>query len=176
MKKIIVYGSKYGTTKRYAIELSNKTGIKVISYDKAKDLSTYDTIVYLGGLYAGGVLGLSKTIKLLPENSKQTVIIVTVGLADTKDSVNTDKIKSSIRKQIPKDIYDKAKKFHLRGGIDYQKLNLKHKIMMKLLYNKVKKIPLEKQTAETKAMIDTYNQKVDFVDFNSLKDIIEILS
>jgi flavodoxin len=176
MKKIIVYGSKYGTTKRYAIELSNKTGIKVISYDKSKDLSTYDTIVYLGGLYAGGVLGLSKTIKLLPENSKQTVIIVTVGLADTKDSVNTDKIKSSIRKQIPKDIYDKAKKFHLRGGIDYQKLNLKHKIMMKLLYNKVKKIPLEKQTAETKAMIDTYNQKVDFVDFNSLKDIIEILS
>ncbi|MGN9164485.1 flavodoxin domain-containing protein [Tissierellaceae bacterium HCP3S3_D8] len=176
MKKIIVYGSKYGTTKRYAIELSNKTGIKVISYDKARDLSTYDTIVYLGGLYAGGVLGLSKTIKLLPENSKQTVIIVTVGLADTKDSVNTDKIKSSIRKQIPKDIYDKAKKFHLRGGIDYQKLNLKHKIMMKLLYNKVKKIPLEKQTAETKAMIDTYNQKVDFVDFNSLKDIIEILS
>ena len=132
--------------------------------------------MYLGGLYAGGVLGLSKTIKLLPENSKQTVIIVTVGLADTKDSVNTDKIKSSIRKQIPKDIYDKAKKFHLRGGIDYQKLELKHKIMMKFLYNKVKKIPLEKQTVEMKAMIDTYNQKVDFVDFDSLTDIIEILS
>lgn len=176
MKKIIIYGSKYGTTKRYAVELSNKTGIKVISYDKARDLSTYDTIVYLGGLYAGGVLGLSKTIKSLPPNSKQTVIIVTVGLADTKDSVNTDKIKSSIRKQIPKDIYDKAKKFHLRGGIDYQKLELKHKIMMKFLYNKVKKIPLEKQTVEMKAMIDTYNQKVDFVDFDSLTDIIEILS
>lgn len=30
MNKIIIYGSKYGSTKRYAMELSNLTGIKVI--------------------------------------------------------------------------------------------------------------------------------------------------
>lgn len=63
--------------------------------------------------------------------------------------------------------------FHLRGGIDYGKLNFIHKTMMTLLYNKVKNLPEEKKTAEVKAMIDTFNQKVDFVDYDSLKPIVE---
>lgn len=45
--------------------------------------------------------------------------------------------------------------------------------MMKLLYNAVKKIPEGKLTAENKAMIETYNKKVDFVDFSSLGKIID---
>lgn len=65
--------------------------------------------------------------------------------------------------------------FHLRGGIDYQKLTFKHKTMMTLLYNKAKKIPEEKKTAEIKAMIETFNSKVDFVDFTSLNRITEII-
>ena len=47
-----------------------------------------------------------------------------------------------------------------------------HKTMMKLLYNAVKKLPEEKKTAEDRAMIDTYNQKISFVNFSSLDDII----
>lgn len=47
---------------------------------------------------------------------------------------------------------------------------------MKLLYNAIKNIPEEKQTAENKAMIETYNKKVDFIDFSSLDKLInEIL-
>ena len=45
--------------------------------------------------------------------------------------------------------------------------------MMKLLYNAVKNLPEEKKTAEDKAMIDTYNQKVDFLDFSMLDNIID---
>ena len=44
---------------------------------------------------------------------------------------------------------------------------------MKLLYNAIKNIPEEKQTAENKAMIETYNKKVDFIDFSSLDEIIK---
>ena len=58
-------------------------------------------------------------------------------------------------------------------SLDNQKLNFKHKTMMTLLYNKVKKLPEEKQTVEMKAMIETFNSKVDFVDFNSLNYIAE---
>lgn len=43
---------------------------------------------------------------------------------------------------------------------------------MKLLYNAIKNIPEEEQTAENKAMIETYNKKVDFIDFSSLDEII----
>ena len=55
------------------------------------------------------------------------------------------------------------------GGIDYSKLHFAHKTMMKLLYNAVKNLPEERQTAENKAMIETYNKKVNFVDFSSME-------
>lgn len=172
MSNIIIYGSHYGTTKQYAKELSRRTNIEAISFKNVKEINDYDNIIYLGGLYAGGVLGMSKTIKKLNNIVNKKIIIVTVGLSDPMDEVNKNNIRNNIKKQVSKEIFEKAKIFHLRGGIDYSKLNFKHKTMMKLLYNAVKNLPKEKQTAEDRAMIETYNQKVNFVDFSSLDKII----
>lgn len=60
---IIIYGSKYGTTKQYAKELSKKTNIKAEGYEDIKTINEYETIIYIGALYAGGVLGMAKTFK-----------------------------------------------------------------------------------------------------------------
>ena len=173
MNNIIIYGSHYGTTKQYAEELSRRTNIKAISFKEVKEINDYNNIIYLGGLYAGGVLGMSKTIKKLNDVSNKKIIIVTVGLSDPTDEVNQNNIRNNIKNQIPKEIFEKAKIFHLRGGIDYSKLNFAHKTMMKLLYNAVKNLQKEKQTAEDRAMIETYNKKVSFIDFSSLDKIID---
>ena len=115
---------------------------------------------------------MSKTLKKLNNISNKNIIIITVGLADPTDEKNIDNIRNNIKSQISKEIFEKAKICCLRGGIDYSKLNFAHKTMMKLLYNAVKKIPKEKLTAENRAMIETYNQKVNFVDFSNLDSII----
>ncbi len=172
MNSIIIYGSHYGTTKQYAEELSKRTNIKAISFKKFnQQINDYDNIIYLGALYAGGVLGMSKTLKKLNNISNKKILIATVGLSDPTDEVNKNNIRNNIKNQIPKEVLEKAKIFHLRGGIDYSKLNFAHKTMMKLLYNAVKKLPNEKQTAEDRAMIETYNKKVNFIDFSSLDKI-----
>ena len=44
--------------------------------------------------------------------------------------------------------------------------------MLKLLYNRIKNLPEEKKTPEDKAMIDTYNKKVNFIEFSTLDKII----
>ena len=173
MKSIIVYGSNYGTTKQYANELSRRTNMKAISFKKVnQQINDYDNIIYLGALYAGGVLGMSKTLKKLNNISNKKIIIVTVGLSDPTDEVNKNNIINNIKNQMPKKFFEKAKIFHLRGGIDYSKLNFAHKTMMKMLYNAVKNLPKEKLTAEDRAMIETYNKKVNFIDFSSLDEII----
>lgn len=173
MNSIIIYGSHYGTTKQYAEELSKRTNIKAISFKKFnQQINDYDNIIYLGALYAGGVLGMSKTLKKLNNISNKKILIATVGLSDPTDEVNKNNIRNNIKNQIPKEVLEKAKIFHLRGGIDYSKLNFAHKTMMKLLYNAVKNLPNEKQTAEDRAMIETYNKKVNFIDFSSLDEII----
>ena len=154
MNSIIIYGSHYGTTKQYAEELSKRTNIKAISFKKFnQQINDYDNIIYLGALYAGGVLGMSKTLKKLNNISNKKILIATVGLSDPTDEVNKNNIRNNIKNQIPKEVLEKAKIFHLRGGIDYSKLNFAHKTMMKLLYNAVKNLPNEKQTAEDRAMI-----------------------
>ncbi|HIR73964.1 TPA: hypothetical protein IAB95_00505 [Candidatus Ventrenecus avicola] len=176
MSNIILYGSHYGTTKLYAEELSRRTNIEVSSFKTIKDINQYDTIIYLGGLYAGGVLGMAKTLKNLNDVSHKKIILVTVGLADPTDEVNKNNIRNNIKRQLKKEVFEKAKIFHLRGGIDYSKLNFGHKTMLRLLYNSIKNLPEEKQTAEDKAMIETYNKKVNFIDFSSLDDIIHEIS
>ena len=173
MNSIIVYGSNYGTTKQYANELSRRTNMKVISFKKVnQQINDYDNIIYLGALYAGGVLGMSKTLKKLNNILNKKIIIVTVGLSDPTDEVNKNNIRNNIKNQISREVFEKAKIFHLRGGIDYSELNFAHKTMMKLLYNAVKNLPKEKLTAEDRAMIETYNKKVNFIDFSSLDEII----
>ncbi len=175
MNEIIIYGSYYGTSKKYAEELSGKTGIKACSYKDIKDINAYKTIIYLGGLYAGGVEGMKKTLKDLTDISNKKIIIATVGLADPNDKENIDNIKSKMRSQISPDIYEKAEIFHLRGGIDYSKLSFLHKTMMNMVYKKALSVPEEEKTAEIRAMIETYNKQVDFVDLNSLDPIINSL-
>ena len=53
METQIIYGSQYGAAKRYAHRMAERTGIPMIPYDKAEDLTGCSTIIYIGGLYAG---------------------------------------------------------------------------------------------------------------------------
>lgn len=172
MEHIIVYGSQYGSTRRYAEKLSEQTGIPAVSYKDAPALSGKKTIVYLGGLYAGGVLGLKKTLQSFVFQDGQKLLLVTVGLADPNEPENLDTIRTSLRSQLPAELLGRAKIFHLRGGINYQKLSFGHRTIMKLLYQSLRRTPLEKQTAENRAFMETYGKHVDFMDFSALEPII----
>ncbi len=172
---IVIYGSQYGTARKYAKELAERVGFDIKSYEDVKDINSYDAIVYIGALYAGGVLGMKKTFAKISQCENKKIIIATVGLADPTDSENTDNIKQGMEKQLSKELYKSARIFHLRGGIDYSKLGFKHKTMMGLLYKKAVSLPEEQKTAEVRAMIQTYNQKVDFVDLETLNDIINAI-
>ena len=72
---IVIYGSQYGTAKRYAEELSNRLGFELKSYEEVADVNLYDTIIYVGALYAGGVLGMKKTFKGMKDSNGHTIVI-----------------------------------------------------------------------------------------------------
>jgi len=101
MRSLIIYGSQYGTAKCYAEKLSEMKAIPMINYEDIKNLTNYETIIHFGGLYTGGVRGLKNAIKVLPKNAN--IIFATVGLVDITDIENTDTVKKSISKQVPKE-------------------------------------------------------------------------
>lgn len=173
MSQIIIYGSKYGTSMKYAEALSEKLGIPAVSYKEVRNINIYDEVIYIGGLYAGGVCGMAKTLKKWTLQDNRRLCIVTVGVSDPTEKKNIECIRGAIKMQLPEVVYEKAAIFHLRGGIDYSRLNKLHKMMMGMVYKKAKSVPEDKRDAETEAMIETYNQKVDFVDLLTLSPIIE---
>ncbi len=172
MKSVILYGSRYGSARRYAQELSKQTDIPAVSYQEAPPLSKLETIVYIGALYAGGVLGLTKTLRRQSFGEHQRLVIVTVGLADPDILQNRENIRNALQKQIPAQLYGRAAVFHLRGAIDYQALSLGHRTMLALLHRSLQKKPAEEWSEEDKALMETYGKQADFVDFASLRPII----
>ena len=169
MKTLIIYGSQYGSTKRYAERLSEMKGIEAIDFRQAKDIKEFDRIIFMGGLYAGGIHGLKKTVSKMADN--QELVIVTVGMTNPNETEYFSGIKKSIKAQIPANLYNEEKIFHLRGAMDYSQLNLKHRFMMSMFHKMVLKMLESKRTADAKAMLETYNQKVDFVDFSALEQL-----
>ena len=170
---VIIYGSQYGTTKRYAEYLSEMTGIEAVAFKEAKDIDKYDRVIFMGALYAGSVLGLKKTVSKM--SPKQELVIVTVGLVDPNDPENIDYIRHSIKERIPADLYDETRILHLQGAIDYSHLSLKHRMMMAVIHSKISKMPEEKLNAEAKTILATYGKKEDFVDFKSLEKLGSVI-
>ena len=72
MKSIVIYKSKYGSTKQYALWIAEELGCEAVDAKqvKADDLLEYDNIVYGGGLYAeviNGVTIITKNIENLKD-------------------------------------------------------------------------------------------------------------
>ena len=155
----IVYGSHYGTTERYAQELSRRIGIPAVDYRKIGEISSQDTVIYLGGLYAGGLVGLKKSLPKL--KTAANLIVVTVGLADPEEEENVQHIREELTA--------KTTFIHLRAGIDYGKLNMLHHTMMRMLYSQIKKKPVDQLSKEDQELIATYGKKVDFTDLSSVE-------
>ena len=129
-------------------------------------------VVYIGALYAGGVLGLTKTLRGQSLGEHQRLVIVTVGLADPDIPQNRENIRNALQKQIPAGSYDRAVIFQLRGAIDYHELSFVHRTMMALLHRSLQKKPAEEWSEEDRALMETYGKQADFVDFASLRPII----
>ena len=75
-KSLIIYGTNYGTAKRYAGELAKRTGIQAVSYEKIEIPKDCEMIIYLGGLYAGGVKGLKETLPAIYKTSYKKFVFI----------------------------------------------------------------------------------------------------
>ena len=176
-RPVVIYSSHYGFTERYARWIARDLDCPIFPTKPfpAQKLAGFDTVIFGGGLYAGGVSGIRQLIANRKALSSKKVILFTCGLADPFVPDNAAHIRASLEKTLPPEMMESIHFYHLRGGIDYSKLSFTHKTMMKLLYNHARKLPPEKQTAETRAMIETFGTQVDFVDFASLRPIADAM-
>lgn len=174
-KTIVIYCSRYGYTKRYAqwIAEALHCPLKDAGQIKPADLADFNTIIYGGGLYAGGVSGISLLTKNARLLQTKNVILFTCGLADPKDPANIASIKNALSKVLSPQMQEHMTIFHLRGGIDYPRLSLVHRIMMAMMRRMILKKGPSGQRGENRQFLETYGKKVDFTDKNAISGITD---
>ena len=176
MKKVLVmYFSKYGSTRKYAEWIASELNGDVYNIKNIKRniLGDYDTIILGSGLYAGKIEGINIIINNYETIKDKKLIIFTCGLADYNKTENVNNINKRLEKIIPVNIRENIKIYYLRGGMNYEKLNLKHKIMMGFLKKMTQKKGTERLNEETKEFLESYGKIIDFTNENSIKEITE---
>ncbi|MDD5983800.1 MAG: hypothetical protein PUC07_08400 [Solobacterium sp.] len=94
------------------------TGIPCEDYTSILNIDNLSRVIYFGALYAGGVMGLRKTLDRMNIDDKR-IFAITVGLSDPDDEHNISNIENSMKEQLTEAVFSKLEIYHLRGGIDY---------------------------------------------------------
>ena len=150
---VIVYESKTGHTLKYAEMLSEKLHIPYYPLKEAKDkIKENDKVIFLSWICAGKITNLEK---VEPYN------IICYGI------VGACPYSGKYLKQLKKDNKINKPLFYLRGGIDYSKLNIFKKLIVKI-YGQTMKNKDEK----TKLM---FKKGYSFVSVQNLEELIKFM-
>lgn len=175
MKRVaVIYKSKYGSTEKYAKWIAEDACADLFkaSEIKADKLSEYDTIVYCGGLYAGGMLGFSFIKKNYLKLSDKNLIVVAVG-ATLKKEEAIEEVKAQ---NLTVEMVDKVQFFLLRGGLNYKKMGIIDRLLMFLSIQFARLKKADMFNDDVKGMIAAYGKVVDFTNKNAIAPVINAIN
>ncbi len=173
MNAIVIYKSKYGSTKVYAEWIANELGCNTIDAKNVKvdDLLGYDTIIYGGGLYAEVINGVSLITKNIEKLKDKKIIIYTTGITptDVREYYDDEVIKKNFKNGVPENI----KIFNFLGKMIQKELTPVHYAALVSL----KKLMSAKKNPSdmVKLLIELCDADGDFSDRESIKDLIEYI-
>ena len=171
MKAIVIYKSKYGSTKQYAKWISEELGCDIV---EAKSVSVdflkeYDTIIYGGGLYGEVINGVSLITKNLDALSDKKIVVYTTGITplDCRDYYDKLVIDKNFKMGVPQNV----KVFNFLGKMVVSELSLVHKTAIKTL----KKIMSGKENPSEmeKLLIELCDSDGDFSDKEEIKALVD---
>lgn len=169
MKTVVIYKSRSGFTKQYALWIQEELGCDLVELKKEdpRILQKYDTIIYGAGLYAIGINGVSFIRNNLENMKGKKIVVFTTGAtpsrADTVEEVRNANFSEDQQKAI--------RFFYLRGGFDFRKLSPLYKVMMILM--KIKLKMKKEKDADVKGMLNAYDHPADFTNKKNIKEIID---
>lgn len=167
MKTVVVYKSKSGYTRTYAEWIAEELGadLKENNRLKAEEMLGYDTIIYGGGMYAGGINGL-KLIKQNLESLKGRNIAV---WATGANPGRPEEMQAVWEKHFSPEQLSNIRTFYLRGGFDLSLCSTGDKVLMKLLKSQLQK--KEDPTEDEKGILSMCERPVDFRDRKNIEEL-----
>lgn len=187
-KTAVIYYSKYGTTENYARLIAKALGADLFEAKKTKfrDIKDYDTVVFGGGIYSGGIRG----IELITKNwykglCEKKVVCFAVGITIDKEENREQCMDINFRKRFVTD----AEEDHGRDDLSASELIKEKRLPIKCFFlpgafdpGKVKGLDkfiigitkkMIDDSPERQQLLDYFNKSCDLVDYDSIKPVVE---
>lgn len=173
MSGMIVYKSKYGSTKKYAEWLEEATGFGCVTTKECdiNKLLECDTVVFMGGVYASGISCVSYIKKVIGKLKGKKTAVFTCAASPYDEKFFKELIALNM-----KDELEGIPVFYGRGGFDMKNMTFADRTLCKMLRKAVaKKDPKDYELWE-KALIEVGEDEVgDWTDRSYLDPLIEYL-
>lgn len=172
-KILVVYKSKYGSTKKYAEWIADRVNGDLLDGRDitVENLMHYDTIVYGGGIYALGIKGVKVITKNLDRLRDKDIIIFGVGCSKGKE----EEIQAVVKHNIGDELKEFIDFFFLRGAFNFAEMDSVDKMMMRLLRMKLKR-KKEGLSEEEKELLACYDNPEEWTTKKAIEPIIECIN
>ena len=173
MKTIVIYKSKYGSTKNYAEWIAGALGCIAVEAKKVSvvDLEEYDNIVYGGGLYGEVINGVHLITKNAQKLAGKKIAVFSTGITplDCRGYYDDYVIKKNFKNGVPENIIV----FIFLGKMKLDELSVVHRTAIKTL----KKIMSGKENPSEmeKLLVELCDADGDFSDKNAITDLVNYI-
>lgn len=137
-KILVVYKGKTGFTKRYAEMIAEEIDCVLMDYKSitAAAMSEFEIVVFGSRAHAGMIDGYKKVRKMFQESTApKFVLFVTGATPNTAEEV----IKGFWKQNLSADELENIPHFYMQSGLNYEKMSLPDKAMMKMAAAMIKK-------------------------------------
>jgi menaquinone-dependent protoporphyrinogen IX oxidase len=170
-KILVVYRSKYGSTKKYAEWIAGAAGADLCEASDVNEalLKRYDTIVFGGSLHAVGIRGMKAITKHYKAIEDKKIVVFAVGCSPGRDR-DLQKVREA---NFTEDMRERIHFFYARGAFDFKRLRIVDKTMMGLLRMKLQRI--EEPGQDIKDLLTSYDHPVDFTRRENIEPVIRCI-
>lgn len=161
-RTIIIYRSKTGFSQRYAQWLAEDLGCGAVPLRDhgTLHLDTFDTVILIGGLYAGSMAGLNWLKKQLPVLDGKRIAAVAVGCSPA-DFPDLPESMEKLFGSTPE-----IRGFYCQGGLDYEHMGAVDRTLMAGLRSMLRKDP------EKAEMLEVISKSFDALKRESLEPVL----
>lgn len=163
MKRMVIYQSKTGFTKKYATWIAQELSCEAKELKKvsSKEIEECDMVIFGGWIMAGNINGLDKIRNLHPKK----LIVFGVGAMPDEEEYS-EKIKTQNH-------LEETSFFYFQGGLAFEKMGFFSKMMLNMVSKSLNK--KENKTEEEQEMVKLFAGSFDHADMDHIKPLIEVV-
>lgn len=175
MSSLVLFRSEYGHAEKYAQWLGESLSTSPIDLADLRPtpLMGADCAVFVLPVYGGKLTAIKRVGQLAKEAPEVPIAIATVSMSDLNaENANRDELLAKCKKVLPKGVFERISWFHLRGGIDYDRMRFQHRMMMRMMFTMLRQ-RAKKGDKKAQQFRDGFGKSVDLSEQAALQPVLE---